>query len=199
MEVAIVQNKQELDRLEDIIRKGRQTFYEIGKALMEIRERKLYRDVLGYETFEEYCKDRWDFQWNYAYKQIAAAETMDNLKICTIVQKPENEGQLRPLTKLLPEQQVEAWQKVIENASENKITARLVNKIVKSIIHDETEKKTKKIIKEVEVVRVHPDFEKAYRDFYREVQNAKLNKWRETSKEEALRLVENIIALITIS
>jgi hypothetical protein len=74
-----------------------------NKALVEIRDKKYYADVLGYETFEEYCKERWDFQWNYAYKQIAAAQAIENLKTCTIVQ-PLTESQARPLTKLEPEQ-----------------------------------------------------------------------------------------------
>lgn len=36
-------------------RKVERAFYEAGKALMEIRDRRLYRST--YKTFEEYCRD----------------------------------------------------------------------------------------------------------------------------------------------
>jgi predicted SnoaL-like aldol condensation-catalyzing enzyme len=44
-----------------------------------------------------------------------------------------SERQARPLTKLEPEQQQEAWQKVVETAPEGKITAYHVSKVVSEI------------------------------------------------------------------
>jgi hypothetical protein len=69
--------------------------------LKEIRDRRLYRDVLGFETFEEYCKDRWDFGKWYAYKLVESAEVIKHLDNCPI--KPTNESQARPLTRLVAE------------------------------------------------------------------------------------------------
>jgi hypothetical protein len=115
MGIILTQNKEALEQLEDIIRKGQHTFVEVGRALMEIRDRGLYRDVLGYETFEAYCKERWDMGRQYAYRMIASAETIKYLSpIGDII--PTTESQARPLTKLEPEQQKEAWQKAVETA-----------------------------------------------------------------------------------
>src|SRR6476660_8234750 len=46
-----------LNACEAIIQKGIQTFVEVGNALLEIRESRLYRGQ--YSTFEEYCRTRW--------------------------------------------------------------------------------------------------------------------------------------------
>ncbi|MBD2248285.1 hypothetical protein H6G26_33490, partial [Nostoc sp. FACHB-888] len=43
------------DRLH-LERKVERAFFEAGKALMELRDRKLYRST--HKTFEEYCRDR---------------------------------------------------------------------------------------------------------------------------------------------
>lgn len=67
---------------------------------------------------------------------IGAAKVMVNLKVnndgnsCSQI-LPVNEAQIRPLTSLTPEQQCEVWQKVVESASNGKLTANLVNKIAK--------------------------------------------------------------------
>ena len=58
MEVTIMQNKQDLERLEDVIQNNIGSFYVMGRALMEIRNNELYKIKNGgeYQTFEAYCK-----------------------------------------------------------------------------------------------------------------------------------------------
>jgi hypothetical protein len=41
---------------ETVIEKGFQTFIEVGIVLLEIRDKRLYRQ--SYETFEDYCRGR---------------------------------------------------------------------------------------------------------------------------------------------
>src|SRR6266850_2708468 len=94
-----------LAECETVIEKGLKTFVEVGNALLEIRDSKLYRQEFG--TFEEYCRQRWKIARNYANKLIAAAEVVSNLG--TNVPKPRNESQVRPLVGMEPEQQREAW------------------------------------------------------------------------------------------
>ena len=48
MELALANNKNDFERLENVIQKNLQSFYEVGKALMEIRDRGLARDVMGF-------------------------------------------------------------------------------------------------------------------------------------------------------
>lgn len=96
-----------LDELETAIDRGLQTFYEVGKALEEIREQKLYRET--HKTFEAYCRDRWGIARQRAYQFIDAALVMENLS--TMVDKiPTKERQVRPLTQLPPALQLEIWQ-----------------------------------------------------------------------------------------
>ena len=134
MEVVITQNKQELERLESVIQKNIGTFYEVGRALTEIREKKYYREVLGFETFEEYCKKRWDFASNYARRLIASAATVENIKSVPIGTFPATESQVRSLAKIKdPGAQREVWQKAVDTAPEGKVTAAHVYKIVKGL------------------------------------------------------------------
>jgi hypothetical protein len=87
---------------------------------MQIRDNRLYREIHG--TFEEYCKEKWDISRPRAYQLIKAAEVQDNLS--TIVDKPANEAQARPLTRIKdPDEQREVYQKAVETAPEGKVTA----------------------------------------------------------------------------
>jgi len=67
MENAITKNSVELEQLENIIQKNIGAFYKVGRALAEIRDKGYYKKVLGFETFEEYCKARWDLRRTYAF------------------------------------------------------------------------------------------------------------------------------------
>ena len=114
-----------MERLEDIIRRNIGAFYVVGHALMEIRDKKYYREVLGFETFEAYCNAKWDFRSDYARRLIASAETVDNVKNAPMGAIPTSERQVRPLLKLkdTPDQQLIAWQKAVETAPNGKVTA----------------------------------------------------------------------------
>ncbi|HOQ43391.1 MAG TPA: hypothetical protein PK178_14620 [Smithellaceae bacterium] len=69
------------------------------RVLMEIRDRGYYRDVLVYETFEAYCKDRWDFSRQHAYRFIDSAKVVLNVTD-RLQNTPANLEQTRPLAKL---------------------------------------------------------------------------------------------------
>jgi phage N-6-adenine-methyltransferase len=121
------------DRLlecERVIERGLNTFVEVGAALLEIRDSRLYKD--SYSTFEDYCRERWGMQRHYANRLISAAEVTNNLvPIGTI---PANEAQARPLVGLPQEQQFQVWQQVVETAPEGKITGAFVQEVVEKTI-----------------------------------------------------------------
>jgi hypothetical protein len=98
-------------------------FAPSGLALMEIRDKKFYKDVLGFDTFEKYCKARWDFNSSRARQIISATETLDNIKSVTPRNAPSCEFHARPLMALSSDQQREAWAKAVENAPDGKVTA----------------------------------------------------------------------------
>ena len=138
MELSITKNSAELEQLEGVIQKNIGAFYEVGRALMEIRDKGLYRDVLGYDTFEAYCKERWDMSKMHAYRLMDSCSVIDTVKSNPLGYSPENERQTRPLSKLEPEQQREAWQKAVETAPEGKVTAAHVSKVVKELTGENT-------------------------------------------------------------
>jgi len=134
VEIALV--KQDLEMLEGVIKKNLAAFYEVGRALMEIRDRRLYKEVKGYKTFEEYCRIEWNFSRSRAYQLIDSAEAVENVNNCR--QIPTTESQTRPLTQLKPDQQAEAWQEAVETAPNGKVTAAHVALVVEKTVAEQT-------------------------------------------------------------
>ncbi len=121
-----------LQELEDVISTNLQSFYEVGKALIKIRDDRLYLHKNGgqFKTFETYCQQVWDMGRDYARKLITASEVRDNLNTKVFI--PETH--LRPLTRIKdPEKQREIYQKAIETAPEGKITGVHVENVVREI------------------------------------------------------------------
>jgi len=128
MEILNIEERNELERCEIVIKQGLETFVEVGTALMTIRNKKLYR--FSFLTFEDYCRNRWGMARNYANKMISASEVISNISpLGTVV--PTTERQARPLTQLEPEVQREAWSEVVETHGDN-ITAAKVDEVVQN-------------------------------------------------------------------
>ncbi|MEH2178724.1 hypothetical protein [Nostoc sp.] len=141
---------QELSEEEQSLRlhleqKVERAFYEAGKALMELRDRRLYRST--HKTFEDYCRDKFGHSRQQSNYLIAAADVYENLTTngCQIVEHedltangtqilPTSERQVRPLTKLEPQQQQQAWQLSVQEASGKVPTGRIVKDVVQRIM-----------------------------------------------------------------
>ena len=113
-------------------RKVERAFYEAGTALRELRDRRLYRST--HVTFEEYCRERFDFTRRRPYQLIEAAQIYDNLidkcePIAPVL--PTKEGQVRPLSELNTEEQPIAWEAAVKQAGGKVPTGRIVNDVVK--------------------------------------------------------------------
>lgn len=155
VEVSELTEQEISDRLH-LERKVERAFFEAGKALAELRDRKLYRST--HKTFEEYCKQRFGYTRITASYKIAAATVMDNL-LTNGLQKeeiatdelqtpkmltnglqilPNNERQVRPLASLEPEVQREAWQKAVEEAGGKVPSGRIVKNVVQRIMMERT-------------------------------------------------------------
>lgn len=63
---------QELAQIEAEIRPHINTFHLVGTRLMEIRDKKLYREQ--YSSFEAYLDERWDLSKSQAYRIIRATK-----------------------------------------------------------------------------------------------------------------------------
>ena len=88
-----------LAELEQLIERGLETFVEVGHALREIRDRRLYQPQ--HTTFEAYLRDRWQprLSRQHAHRLIQAAQVADVLS--PIGDVPANEAQARELVPLL--------------------------------------------------------------------------------------------------
>ncbi|MBW4512171.1 MAG: hypothetical protein KME64_37610 [Scytonematopsis contorta HA4267-MV1] len=124
------EEQRDREHLERIIERS---FYEAGKALKEIRDRRLYRST--HKTFESYCKDRFGYNNSRSYQMIDAATVVENLqKVPQFVEVfPTAEGQVRPLTRLEPEEQVICWQKAVEEAGNKVPSGKIVKNVVDTI------------------------------------------------------------------
>jgi hypothetical protein len=113
-----------LETLEGIVQRGIDTFVDVGRALAEIRDRRLYRQTHG--TFEEYCHEKWLLGRTRAYQLIDAA------MVSTIVDSdpPSNEAQARELVPLKDDETevVAAWREAKAEAEElgTSLTAKVV-------------------------------------------------------------------------
>jgi hypothetical protein len=111
--------KSRLAECEAVIKTGLNTFTEVGNALAEIRDSRLYRDQ--FDTFEAYCRDKWSMARSTAYQMI------DGAAVSAIADKTgfkiSSESQARELVPLKNEP--ETLRSVVMEAAE---TARQMNK-----------------------------------------------------------------------
>lgn len=133
MSALTVRETTRLAELEQVVERGLATFVDVGLALMEVRDARLYRAT--HATFEDYCRERWRMSRIRAHQLIGAASVTENL-LTTVNTLPANEAQARPLARLTtPEEQREAWQEAVEtaprdDAGEPRITAAHVERVV---------------------------------------------------------------------
>lgn len=123
-------------RFEKVIERGISTFVEVGKALLEIREQRLYRDQ--FDTFQDYCKERWGFDRTYAHRLIEGARVVENVAHGQQSEIQINERQARELARLPDEQQAEVWAEVIER-TDGEPTAAAVAEVVSEYLDEEEE------------------------------------------------------------
>jgi hypothetical protein len=84
-----------LTECETVIERGLSTFMEVGAALQEIRDKRLYRAT--HDRFADYTRERWGLSVRYANRQIEAAKVAEKLGPIG----PKNEAQARELAPLL--------------------------------------------------------------------------------------------------
>lgn len=107
-----------LEGYESTIGKGLKSFHAVGKALMAIRDGRLYRD--RYASFETYCETEWGISRRQADRLAAAAAVADVLEVDEA--RPiglTSESQARELAPLLsnPKAMREAYDEAEQAAS----------------------------------------------------------------------------------
>lgn len=123
-----------LAECEKVIERGLNTFVEVGNAIREIRDERLYRE--SFATFEEYCQTKWGWSRVHAHRHIEAANTAELLPIGN---RPANEAQARelaPLAKEDPDRAREVFTLALQDAAERgvKLTAQDVKQAVSAVV-----------------------------------------------------------------
>jgi len=95
---------------ESVIAHGLSTFLQVGAALIQIKNERLYLE--NYPSFEIYCRKRWGMTRTHAYRLLASATVVSNLS--PIGDTPTHESQVRPLIHLSAEKQQEAWTEAVK-------------------------------------------------------------------------------------
>ena len=113
---------------EQIIKDEFKNSLDAGRALADIRDRRLYR--VDYTSFPDYYRKKWQFSVNKVHYLTVTAETYNAITFETDLPKPENAFQLRPLLGLELEKAKSAWAHAVSKAGGRKITARLVRAAV---------------------------------------------------------------------
>ena len=119
-----------LARLESTIQAGLQQFVDVGNALVEIRDARLYRDQ--YETFEAYCRQKWKMSKTHANRLILSAQAVRQLGDIEV--KPSTEAQMRPLTKVPESERGSVWARAVSVAGGKCPTAAQVQSAVSGVM-----------------------------------------------------------------
>ena len=132
-----------LAELEPVIERGLNNFVEVGNALIEISDQRLYRET--HSTFKEYVEDRWRMTARRAYQLCEAAEVVKSLPENVNHGSQINERQARELAAIPAEQQIEVLQEAQSRAEAR--GAKLTAAEIRNVISD-TE-----IVRTCEVIR----------------------------------------------
>ena len=165
-----------LTHLENLIARNQCQFHEIGKALKEIRDSRLYKLIL-FKTFDAYTRARWDMGRAQAYRLIKSYTVISNLSpIGDIL--PANEFQVRPLVQLDLFEQRKAWKDFLDTGME--ITALNIKKFIAAC--KETDK-----AKPVDLTdQISSGYMEAVSGMLEQVRIAQNDHWQKTSRQAGL-------------
>jgi hypothetical protein len=107
----------------DDILKNQQGFFVVGYRLWQISSQKLHRET--HKSYAAYCREKFDFSKSHANRQIQAYLCEKQLKSLKDVEVyvPTKENQVRWITDLSPEQQIEVAKVVLEKVGKKQATA----------------------------------------------------------------------------
>ncbi len=166
-----------LIHLESVLEKNRKSFRDIGKALKEIRDERLYR-ARSFNRFERYTKSRWDMGKSHAYRLIQAYEVIENLS--PIGERlPENEAQARPLTRLSPSEQRKFWREFTQ--SEFQLKASTIRRCVSAFMGKKRRGPTVDL-----TAIISEDYHLAVTNMLEQIRQAQNDRWKSTSRPAAL-------------
>ncbi|MCX5742962.1 MAG: DNA adenine methylase, partial [Proteobacteria bacterium] len=107
-----------LTELENVIRDVHRRSLAEAEALLEIRQKRLYR--ASHTSFKQYCVDRLGISRQYANRLCGWAEVVEDLTPMGVT-LPKNEREARPLHRLTPKNRVKAWKTIVGDPHANSV------------------------------------------------------------------------------
>ena len=95
---AVTMTEKRLTELESQVRRGLDSFVQVGNALAEIKNRNGFM-LRECKTFDEYCAKTFGFSERNGYRMIAAAETAKKVEEA-VGERPRNEASARVLKEI---------------------------------------------------------------------------------------------------
>ena len=192
----------ELEHHESIIQDGLKSFEFVGNSLRAIRDEKLYQE--NFDTFEAYCKTRWNLSRPHAYRMIDAATVVSNLSPIgdkridnAKVILPSSESQARALAESADdaESQKKVWQAVVKESDGKPITAAAIKRKADEILPPKIKETPKPEKAKEPEVEENPDNRTTFNpeDFDSEPPNCEPVKQGPSLFEKKLLLIEQSI------
>lgn len=133
---------EKLQELEDQIDENLSSSFKLAAALAQIRDEKLYRE--NFDTFEEYCKTRWDYSRSYCARLANMHGVVTDLKKYEGNQVfPSNELQARVFVPLKKDQRIKLLETVFKESKTDRTTAAELAKYRKQLWPEQFTAKTK--------------------------------------------------------
>ncbi|CAB4900190.1 unannotated protein [freshwater metagenome] len=117
-----------LQEAEATIDQGLSVFVAVGRALMVIRDRRLYRE--RFESFQAFCEDRFEITRRHADRTIQAAGVVAELGPTGLVE-PRSEAVARELAALRenPDAMRQAWAATVDHHGDRPTAAQTRNHV----------------------------------------------------------------------
>jgi hypothetical protein len=123
--------QRDLDHHERIIAAGQRSFVEMGQSLDAIRSKRLYGKE--FDTFAEYCDERWEMTAAQANRLIAASKLV--IAVTPIGVEINSEAVARELVPLIehPEKVKAVYDEAVRRACGGRVTAKLVGEVRRAL------------------------------------------------------------------
>lgn len=142
-EALSTKESERLDQLVGVVRRGMRSFMEVGLALAEIHNDRLYRET--HDTFDAFCRETFGFHRAHAHRLIVAVEIANNIATgvspmgdTKALPLPTSERQVRPLAELAPPEQIEIWRKTAQEAGGIPTAALIEEAVARKLPREQT-------------------------------------------------------------
>jgi len=170
-----------------------QNLSNIRQLVIDLHDRDGW-SALGYKTWTDCVEQEFKQCRSYIFFQFAAAQIEMNVTGSTKVDLGKiPETQLRPLNRLEPAQQREAWQKAVDTAPDGKVTAAHVYKIVKDMTMEPPPPPPPKPEKCLVDGPVSEEFQDAFDEMEIQIKNARAMRWKATSHKSAIEMMRILL------